>query len=69
MSTYKTTLKPLMPEKVVFILKDGLSAPAVLKSNELRRLVVKGFGYAEFPSGQKAAVYTKDENKLWKFTD
>ena len=57
----------LSPEKVVFILDNGFTAPATLYSSDLRRLIVSGMGYAEWPNHQKAAVYSIDENKKWKF--
>ena len=57
----------LQPEQVVFILKNGFTAPATLYSNDLRSLVISGLGYAEWPSHQKAAVYATEENKAWKF--
>ena len=57
----------LSPEKIVFILDNGFTAPATLYSNALRSLVVSGMGYAEWPSHQQAAVYAQDENIKWKF--
>ena len=59
----------LSPEKIVFILDDGFSAPATLYSNALRSLVVSGMGYAEWPNHQKVAVYAQDENIKWKFVN
>lgn len=57
----------LQPEKIVFILEHGFTAPATLYSQDLRDLVISGMGYAEWPSHQKAPVYAKDENIKWKF--
>ena len=57
----------LSPEKIVFILDNGFTAPATLYSNALRSLVVSGMGYAEWSNNQKSAVYAQDENIKWKF--
>ena len=59
----------LNPEKIVFILDDGVTVPATLYSAALRNLVVSGMGYAEWPSHQQAAVYAQDENIKWKFVN
>ena len=59
----------LNPEKIVFILDNGVTAPAILYSAALRNLIVSGMGYAEWPSHQKAAVYAQDENIKWKFVN
>ena len=76
METLKTKLAKadknrmvLNPEKIVFILDDGVTAPATLYSTTLRNLVVSGMGYAEWPSRQQAAVYAQDENIKWKFVN
>jgi len=65
MGERKTILKS---EKIVFILGNSkFTEPAILDSANLRSLIVSGTAYAKWSSHQQSAIYSKDENIVWKF--
>lgn len=54
-----------MNDKIVFINEGGFSEPAEIELG----FNADGHAYVRWPCGEKASIWKKDENLIWKYVN